>query len=120
MFSYELSTEGSIKANVNKLQIKSNEVKHEMNEHKNELMNVYYQMKDMKCGLNNNYCKMKSELVLEGVNVEDKIKRDADVQRIVNMKLMTEINEVNYSLRLFREEVQDMKQRVERMKNMIL
>ena len=91
-----------------------------MNEHKNEMMNVYYRMKDMKSELNKNYCKMKSELVMEGVNIEDKIKQDADKQRIVNMKLMTEINEVKYSLKLFKEEVEDMKKRVERMKDMIL
>ena len=120
LFSYDLSSECSIKANVNKVQVKSNELKHEMNEHKNEMMNMYYRMKDMKSELNKNYCKMRSELVMEGVNIEDKIKQDADKQRIVNMKLMTEINEVKYSLRLFKEEVEDMKKRVERMKNMIL
>ena len=118
-FKYEPNPFFSITSDLQRTQNKAKDIQHKMNQHKNDLLYLDYSIKDLQYAINDNFKKLKNDLIVEGDNIEDITKQKFNKQKVVNTYLWKEVNEVNHSFKLLKDEIDSLKKRIDKFKKKI-
>ena len=118
-FKYEPNPFFSIISDLQRTQNKAKDIQHKMNQHKNDLLYLDYSIKDLQYAINDNFKNLKNDLIVKGENIKDITKQKFNKQKVVNTYLWKEVNEVNHSFKLLKDEIDSLKKRIDKFKKKI-
>ena len=118
-FKYKPNPFFSITSDLQRTQNKAEDIQHKINQHKNDLLYLDYSIKDLQYAINDNFKKLKNDLTVKGDNIEDIKKQKLNNQKVVNTYLWKEVNEVNHSFKLLKDEIDSLKNRINKFKKKI-
>lgn len=116
-FKYETSPLNSTTKDLQKTQNKAKEVQSKMTQHKNDLLYLNFSIKDLQYAINDNFKKLKKDLIMKGDNIEDKTKQKFNKQKVINTHLWEEVNRINRNFNSMKDEVNVLKNRIKLLKN---
>ena len=118
-FKYEPNPFFAITSDLQRTQNKAKDIQHKMSQHKNDLLYLDYSIKDLQYAINDNFKKLKNDLTVTGDNIEDIQKQKLNNQKVVNTYVWKEVNEVNHSFKLLKDEIDSLKNRIDKFKKKI-